>query len=181
MASVLWMVGAGPGLPEGRERATISGGLRCPEASPPWTWRQLFPACPGIRGTWGRRSHDLLVCVGSVLSRKVCRPTVGRQALPLRVPTLWFCSGNTRREAHCPAWRPGIWRAPMFSRTGTLRPSRSSLRGAPVFPRGRMRTTCARTPSTLRAQPASLWSWELPDPPQLGVWASARGGGVGRG
>lgn len=22
-----------------------------------------------------------------------------------------------------------------------------------------------------------LWSWDLPDPPQLGVWASARGGG----
>lgn len=83
----------------GREPPSLVG-LGCPEASPPGRWRQLFPACPGIRGMWGSRSHDLLVCVGSVLRRKVCRPTVGRRALPLRVPILvvlqWQCQrGST--------------------------------------------------------------------------------------
>lgn len=100
---------------------------------------------------WVNCSHDHLVCVEPVLSRKVCGPTVGRQALPLRVPTLGDSAVATPHRQHT-AWLGGLESGvrPRSAGRGLLDPHALAF-GAPMFPRGRVRSTNACMPSTLRA------------------------------
>ena len=82
---------------------------------------------------WVNCSHDHLVCVELVLSRKVCGPTVGRQALPLQVPTLGDSVVATPHRKHT-AWLGGLESGvrPCSAGLGLLDPHALAWRGPHV-------------------------------------------------